>query len=271
MIVTDSKLHYYGLTAFLVFFVVLFAAQMFFDQILRLGVVSNVSPNERQFHPTPTPPKQNECSGTPNIPSFTASATTIYPGGSVTLSWGFVTNADFVEITPDIGEVATPGSITVSPRETKFYTLNARCGSNAASKQVTVMVSASAPPPQPSDNESQGAKEGVASSMALLLIAFPIWWFHWQRWRTLAQKELRFFFRLYLYALMVITVLIGLVSGGTAMSKIFQLILGNIPLGTPYGQLTFTKDIVGAIFGVALALVAWWYHAREAAKSETMQ
>ncbi len=87
-----------------------------------------------------TPAPQIGCIGTPNIASFTASPTTISPGGSTTLSWGAVTNADAVEIDQGIGGIATPGSRTVSPTTTTTYTLTARCGANVATRQVTVVV-----------------------------------------------------------------------------------------------------------------------------------
>ena len=80
------------------------------------------------------------CSGTPSIPYFTASSTNINRGDSVTLSWGFVSNADRAEITPNIGGVGTPGSITVSLNDTTTFTLNAYCGGSVVSAQVTVFV-----------------------------------------------------------------------------------------------------------------------------------
>jgi len=87
-----------------------------------------------------TPAAQTGCVGTPNIASFTASPTTISPGGSTTLSWGAVTNADAAEIDQGIGGVETPGTRTVSPPSTTTYTLTARCGANVATRQVTIVV-----------------------------------------------------------------------------------------------------------------------------------
>ena len=82
------------------------------------------------------------CSGTPSIAApFTASPANISPGGSSTLSWGAVTNADAVEIDQGIGGIGTPGSTTVSPAQTTTYTLTARCGSNTKTQQTTVTVS----------------------------------------------------------------------------------------------------------------------------------
>jgi hypothetical protein len=83
----------------------------------------------------PTP-----CSGTPNISSFTASQRIIPVFGSTILSWGPVTNADSVEIDQGIGEVGTPGSITVAPTTTTIYTLTAHCGSETATAQVRILL-----------------------------------------------------------------------------------------------------------------------------------
>ena len=90
---------------------------------------------------TPTvPPPPAGCVGAPNISTFSASPASIIAGQSTTLSWGAVTNADSVEIDHGIGGVGTPGSTTVSPGSTTIYTLTARCGSNAATRQTTVTV-----------------------------------------------------------------------------------------------------------------------------------
>jgi hypothetical protein len=90
--------------------------------------------------PAPLPPPSAGCSGTPNIASFTAAATTISAGNSTTLQWGAVTNADSAEISPGIGGVATPGSRTVSLGATTTYTLTTRCGANTTTRQVTITV-----------------------------------------------------------------------------------------------------------------------------------
>ncbi len=74
------------------------------------------------------------------IESFAANPATIVSGESSTLSWGFVSNADAVEIDNGIGGVATPGSITVSPTGTTKYTLTARCGQSVKQAEITIVV-----------------------------------------------------------------------------------------------------------------------------------
>ncbi len=80
------------------------------------------------------------CSGTLAIASFSASSDTISAGGSVTLNWGLVSNAQSAEIDNGIGGITTPGSVTVSPSTTTTYTLTAACGSDSITAQVTVTV-----------------------------------------------------------------------------------------------------------------------------------
>ncbi len=96
---------------------------------------------------TPTPVPQTGCSGLPVIASF-GTPTTINAGGSATLSWGAVTNADSVEINQGIGGVGAPGSTTVSPASTTTYTMTARCGQNNATRTVTISVTQQQQPPQ---------------------------------------------------------------------------------------------------------------------------
>ncbi len=100
-----------------------------------------------KIQPTPVPPtatvKPTGCSGTPNIASFSATNTTIAAGASTTLQWGAVTNAESVSIDQGIGGVAAPDDTVVSPTTTTTYTMTAKCGSNTATKQVTVTVNPS--------------------------------------------------------------------------------------------------------------------------------
>jgi hypothetical protein len=80
------------------------------------------------------------------IAFFTASPQVITQGGSSTLSWGAVTNADAVYL--DGQGVATPGSRGVSPGTTTTYMLTATgCGGTAqAQAVVTVQQGCPGPP-----------------------------------------------------------------------------------------------------------------------------
>ena len=80
------------------------------------------------------------CAFTPTIESFSVSPALIAPGQSATLSWGFVAGAERADINNDIGGIATPGSMTVSPTSTTTYTLTATCGAKIAIAQVTLTV-----------------------------------------------------------------------------------------------------------------------------------
>ncbi len=89
----------------------------------------------------------NPCPWTPVIESFAASPTTITAGQPATLNWGVVIGAERAEIDNEIGGVATPGSITVTPMTTTTYTLTATCGSKVRTAQVTINVVSPSPRP----------------------------------------------------------------------------------------------------------------------------
>jgi len=85
-------------------------------------------------------PSASGCVGNPTITSFSASATSITAGMSVTLNWGIVLNAESAEIDQGIGGVETPGSRVVNPSSTTTYTLLAKCGANTRTAKVTITV-----------------------------------------------------------------------------------------------------------------------------------
>jgi len=72
--------------------------------------------------------------------AFSASALSVMPGGSVTLTWS-VSGADSCSIVPALGqETGMSGSVTVSPTETAVWTLEASGPGGTASASVTVRV-----------------------------------------------------------------------------------------------------------------------------------
>jgi hypothetical protein len=106
---------------------------------------------------TVTATPANTCPGTPTIETFGVSPDTIILDESATLSWGFVQNADRVEIDGGIGGVATPGSLQVQPARTTTYRLTATgCGGTLA-REATVRVQVNAPSGGfPSSEEPEG-------------------------------------------------------------------------------------------------------------------
>ena len=75
----------------------------------------------------------------PTISAFTASATQISSGGSVTLSWN-VAGDDYVIVSPGLGAVRAT-SVTVNPKATTTYTLYATNQYGRTIATVTVSVS----------------------------------------------------------------------------------------------------------------------------------
>ncbi len=78
-------------------------------------------------------------SGVPSIGVFTASPSSISPGGTSTLFWS-VNAATTVSISPGIGTVTSSSSRTVTPSATTTYTLTATNASGSSASSVTVTV-----------------------------------------------------------------------------------------------------------------------------------
>ena len=88
----------------------------------------------------PTPPDD----GDPPTASFSASPTSISPGGSAVLTWS-TGDADTVSINQGIGSVAASGTQSVSPSSTTTYTLTATNDDGSTAREVTVTVSQGLP------------------------------------------------------------------------------------------------------------------------------
>ena len=166
--------------------------------------VITVTPSPTSPAPPPPPPPPPVCSGTPIIQSFTASAMTITAGNPTTLSWGAVTNAEYVEIDNGIGGVGAPGSQDVSPNATTTYTLIARCGATIATRQVTITVNP-APPPPP---EVPVAPSGLTATGTGTTIQFT--------WTDNSTNEVGF--RIYQVGVVAPPVTIGAHTGTGGMS-----------------------------------------------------
>lgn len=90
-----------------------------------------------QMNPIYTP-SNYPTGNAPTIGSFTASATHVSSGGSVTLSWN-VTNADYEIVSPGPGAIRDT-SVTVNPTATTTYTFYATNQYGRATATVTVSV-----------------------------------------------------------------------------------------------------------------------------------
>ncbi|MFA5078503.1 MAG: FHA domain-containing protein [Dehalococcoidia bacterium] len=82
----------------------------------------------------------------PAITSFTANASSVDVGQTVTLTWA-TSNASSVTISPGIGTVGTSGSTTVTPGVTTTYTLSATGSSGSTvTSSTTITVIPRVPP-----------------------------------------------------------------------------------------------------------------------------
>lgn len=110
------------------------------------------------------------------------------------------------------------------------------------------------------DWELRSAKGSVASSLAIVLVALPVWFWYWRRWRVLTQTQSAQLFRMYVYALMLVALVTAVFRGASAIGKVLMWLLGIADLSTRFAALTFAQELVGSILGGLIALLAWWYH-----------
>jgi hypothetical protein len=82
-------------------------------------------------------------STTPPTASLSASPASITAGQSATLSWS-TANATSVSISPQVGTVATSGSVVVTPAQTTTYTLTASGSGGTVTRTASVTVTSSA-------------------------------------------------------------------------------------------------------------------------------
>ncbi len=121
------------------------------------------------------------CTGTPQLNGFSANPPNIQSGQSTTLSWGPVTNAQYVQLSSQSqggSGVPAPGSVQVSPSQTTTYFLTAWCQSNSVQAQVTVNVSGAPTPPPPSTGNSVGSisnNTSLTNSTRLIVSAQYFW------------------------------------------------------------------------------------------------
>jgi len=115
------------------------------------------------------------CAGRPTVSTFTASPQTVGRDGLVTLNWGAVTNAERVEVWPDIGNVSTPGSIQIQLEKTTTFRLNAYCQGVAMAAQLTVGVDERlSPTPAPLSPLSAAIIEPANGSVGSALIPLRV-------------------------------------------------------------------------------------------------
>jgi hypothetical protein len=113
------------------------------------------------------------------------------------------------------------------------------------------------------DWELTNAREQLANSLAILVLALPIWYFHWLRYRRLAHERQAFLmYRVYGYAFMVIALVTVIIAGGNVLTQLFRAVLGALDLATRYAQLTLIHQTVGSLLIVGWALLWWRYHWR---------
>lgn len=105
--------------------------------------------------------------GTPSIQNFTATPALINTGETSRLAWN-VTDADTVEISPNVGNVAVSGSFVVSPTQSTVYTLTATNSNGSVQRSVTVNVQATNTEPPVIDFFSANPSTIIAGNSSTL-------------------------------------------------------------------------------------------------------
>lgn len=106
-------------------------------------------------------------------------------------------------------------------------------------------------------------RERIAQTGALVLVALPVWLFHWRGSRRLAFAKRAFFsYRLYLYGVMTMALIAALVWGGMLLAKLLGLALGTVDWTIEREGRLFWKDALSAAANLLVALGLWAYHWR---------
>lgn len=104
-------------------------------------------------------------------------------------------------------------------------------------------------------------REQIAQAGAATLIAIPVWAFHWQRARRLAEeKGPSLLHRLYLYGIMILALLFVIGSATGLLTQILRAVVGAIDWGDVYQQRFFWKNVLSTLISALLAGTIWAYH-----------
>lgn len=107
-------------------------------------------------------------------------------------------------------------------------------------------------------------REQLAEQLAIVVVTLPVWWFHWRGARQRSYQRRAFLgLRLYLYLVMVVTLVTAVVSGAQALGQLFQWLLGTVEWADSRAGQEFGKGVTTAAVNSLIALGVWMYHRRE--------
>lgn len=106
-------------------------------------------------------------------------------------------------------------------------------------------------------------REATVQSAALAVVAFPVWLFCWRRARHMALQEGNLLLhRVYLYAVMIIAFVAGMVMGAKLISQPLRLLLGIARWTIPSGRRSLLHEAITGGVNALLAFGVWFYHWR---------
>jgi len=110
-------------------------------------------------------------------------------------------------------------------------------------------------------SETDFIRRQIANTLGLLLMALPVWWFHWQHaQRRALQTQRHFGLRVYLYMITVIALIVAVIIAGKAGTEIFKTLFGLVDFSNAESIRSFWRDELSALVNVFIALAVWYYH-----------
>ena len=106
-------------------------------------------------------------------------------------------------------------------------------------------------------------RQQIAESLGMILVALPVWWWHWRdaRRRALVTNRL-LALRIYLYAVIVIALVTAVIVGGIAVSEIIKALFGLVDFSSADSARMFWQNELTEVVNLLTALLVWLYHWR---------
>jgi hypothetical protein len=104
-------------------------------------------------------------------------------------------------------------------------------------------------------------QSAIAMGLGYALISLPVWWHHWRRLITESPRfdnTFQTFYRFYLFTVVCLSVMFGLIVGGAGFSNAIRFLLG-------FGESRPDQfaNLASAFTLLAVAAALWIYHWRQ--------
>lgn len=110
--------------------------------------------------------------------------------------------------------------------------------------------------------DQEVARRNLALAVAGVAVSAPVWFFHWGRSRAAVNGDGSNLSRVYIYGVLALFLLGGLVFAGMFVFQILRLPLGLVDLAAPLEARGLVRDIASAGLSALIAILFWLYHWR---------